>query len=181
MSPRQAAMLRVVFAGLAALAALAVLGCAATPPPGAQDPQTGSPQPESPELENPELAGPELDFERLQSLASDFYDRLENRRFNSLATFQDPGLRQFFRTRAAYSDYYAELAYELESTRFEASRPTRVEVEDTTRESAARVRMRVRFTGDNGLPLRWWDVDLLREDVWEIDETGRWWIVPGKV
>jgi hypothetical protein len=125
--------------------------------------------------------GPELDLGRLRSLARDFYDRLENRRFNSLATFQDPGLREFFRTRESYSDYYAELAFELESARFEASRPTRVEVDAAARVSASQVRLWVRFTGENGLPLRWWEIDLVREDVWEIDQSGRWWIVPGKV
>jgi hypothetical protein len=131
--------------------------------------------------EAPYTGGPALDLERLRALAADFYERLENRRFNSLATFQDPGLREFFRTREAYSDYYAELAFELESARVEASRPTRVAVEAAVRESASQVRLRVRFTGENGLPLRWWEIDLVREDVWEIDETGRWWIVPGKV
>lgn len=125
--------------------------------------------------------GPELDLPRLRELARDFYDRLENRRFNSLATFQDPGLREFFRTQESYSDYYAELAYELELAHFEASRPTRVEVLAATRESAARVRLVVRFTGENGLPLRWWQIDREREDVWEVDGSGRWWIVPGKV
>lgn len=125
--------------------------------------------------------GPELDLARLRELARDFYDRLENRRFNSLATFQDPGLREFFRTQESYSDYYAELAYELELAHFEASRPTRVEVLAATRESADRVRIVVRFTGENGLPLRWWQIDREREDVWQVDDSGRWWIVPGKV
>lgn len=125
--------------------------------------------------------GPELDLARLTSLSGDFYDRLENRRFNSLATFQDPGLREFFRTRESYSDYYAELAFELDTARFEASRPTQVVVEEVVRESARQVRLRIRFTGENGLPLRWWTIDLVREDVWEVDEAGRWWIVPGKV
>ena len=111
---------------------------------------------------------PQLDIERLRSLARDFYDRLENRRFNSLATFQDPGLREFFRSRESYSDYYAELAYELETAHFEASRPTRVSVEAAVREAPDRVRLWVRFTGENGLPLRWWQIDLIREEVWEV-------------
>ena len=125
--------------------------------------------------------GPEIDLVRLRELARDFYARLENRRFNSLATFQDPGLREFFRTEESYSDYYAEVAYELELARIEASRPTRVRILDATRESPNRVRLVVRFTGDNGLPLRWWQIDRERQDVWEVDPTGRWWIVPGKV
>ena len=39
----------------------------------------------------------------------------------------------------------------------------------------------VLFTGENGLPLRWWETNLLRDDIWEVDADGRWWIVPGKV
>ena len=125
--------------------------------------------------------GAEIDLPRLRELARDFYARLENRRFNSLATFQDPGLREFFRSEESYSDYYAEVAYELELSNFEASRPTRVRIRSATRESANRVRLVVQFTGENGLPLRWWKTDREREDVWEVDATGRWWVVPGKV
>ena len=28
---------------------------------------------------------------------------------------------------------------------------------------------------------RWWETELVRTDLWEIDARGRWWIVPGKV
>ena len=122
-----------------------------------------------------------LDLSRLERLAGDFYRRLENRRFNSIATFQDPGLHEFFRSRESYSDYYAELAHALELSNFEASRPTRVEVQEYTQDAALRVRVRVRFVGENGLPLRWWSIELLREDIWELGAEGRWWIVPGKV
>jgi hypothetical protein len=152
--------------GLACLLVGLVLGCTTAPPPEAREVYTG---------------GPELDLDGLDRLARDFYSRLENRRFNSLATFQDPGLREFFRTTQSHSDYYAELAFVLELTAFEASRPTRVRILSTERESANRVRMYVLFTGENGLPLRWWEIDMLREDIWETDASGRWWIVPGKV
>lgn len=122
-----------------------------------------------------------IDRERLLLLAEDFYSRLESRRFNSIATFQDPGLHEFFRSRDSYQDYYAELAHELENENFEASRPTRVSIEANYRESALRVWLVVRFVGENGLPLRWWETELVRTDLWEIDTSGRWWIVPGKV
>jgi hypothetical protein len=118
---------------------------------------------------------------RLEKLASDFYHRLENRRFNSIATFQDPGLREFFRSDESFSDYYAELAHALEIANFEASRPTSVELGELVQDAALRVRIRVRFVGENGLPLRWWTTTLDREDVWELGTEGRWWIVPGKV
>ena len=133
-------------------------------------------------LRDSEPAGlPPIDRERLFLLADDFYSRLESRRFNSIATFQDPGLHEFFRSRDTYQDYYAELAHELENGNFEASRPTRVSIEASYRESAMRVWLVVRFVGENGLPLRWWETELVRTDLWEIDASGRWWIVPGKV
>ena len=36
------------------------------------------------------------------------------------------------------------------------------------------------MVGDNSRPLRWTDVELLREDKWE--RVGeRWWIAPGRI
>jgi hypothetical protein len=119
--------------------------------------------------------------DRLLILAEDFYARLESRRFNSIATFQDPGLHEFFRSRESYQDYYAELAHELENADFEASRPTSVRIQADFRASASRVWLVVEFVGKNGLPLRWWETSILRTDLWEVDPSGRWWIVPGKV
>jgi len=145
------------------------LGACATPDPAAR-------------LRDSEPAGlPPIDRERLLLLADDFYSRLESRRFNSIATFQDPGLHEFFRSRDTYQDYYAELAHGLEDENFEASRPTRVSIEADYRESAMRVWLVVRFVGENGLPLRWWETELVRFDLWEMDASGRWWIVPRKV
>ena len=42
------------------------------------------------------------------------------------------------------------------------------------------MRVRVRLTGENGRPLRWWETSLVREDRWERMD-GRWWIIPGKL
>lgn len=132
-----------------------------------------------PDLSSAELvAGGDARFERL---ARDFYARLENRRFNSISTFQDPGLHELFRSREAYQDYYAGLAYELEIAHFEASRPTRVAIATLRRDGETRIVLGLRFVGENGLPLRWWKVVLEREDTWERDPSGRWWILPGKV
>ncbi|MCA9510018.1 MAG: hypothetical protein R3E88_20320 [Myxococcota bacterium] len=151
----------------AAFAALALAGCAA---PGAGGRATDG--------DAIEVA---TEDGRLSRLARDFYARLENRRFNSISTFQDPGLHELFRSPEAYQDYYADLAYDLDVAHFEASRPTSVVVEGARRESERRVVLEVRFVGENGLPLRWWKVELVREDVWERDDAGRWWIQPGKV
>lgn len=139
----------------------------------------------------------------LMLLANDFYKRIANRRFNSIATYQDPSLREFFRTEQAWSDYYADLVQKLEDASFEAVRPTRVDIVSidfeerdaaetegmdpaqvdpliTVLEPQLTARIVVRFTGENGKPLRWWSTSTLRKDRWKRIE-GRWWIVPGKL
>ena len=40
-------------------------------------------------------------------------------------------------------------------------------------------RVKYRFVGDNGLPLRFWSTSIEREDRWERAD-GKWWIVPGR-
>ncbi len=133
-------------------------------------------------------------------LARDFYLRIESRRFNSIATYQDPSLREFFRSDQAWSDYYAHLVQKLEENYFEAVRPTRVEVTSIEFEvpeesppapgagpsgGAAEppppsALVTVRFVGENGRPLRWWTTEMTRVDRWtRLDD--RWWIIPGKL
>jgi hypothetical protein len=116
----------------------------------------------------------------LRRLALDFYQRIANRRFDSIATYQDPALHEFFRTPEAFADYYADLAQVLADHHFEANRPTRIRLEEFSSETPERVRVRVRLTGENGLPLRWWETSVVREDRWERMD-GRWWIIPGKL
>ncbi len=116
----------------------------------------------------------------LDRLAGDFYERISNRRFNSIATYRDPALREFFRTTQAWSDYYANLVQALDDAHFEAIRPTRIQLLAIARAGPEQVIVSVRFTGENGLPLRWWRTRIVREDQWE-REDGRWWIVPGKL
>ncbi len=116
----------------------------------------------------------------LDRLAGDFYERISNRRFNSIATYRDPALREFFRTTQAWSDYYANLVQALDDAHFEAIRPTRIQLLGIAPAGPEQVIVRVRFTGENGLPLRWWATRIVREDQWE-REDGRWWIVPGKL
>jgi len=159
-----------VCAGLLA-ASLAAAGCATRGPGGAG----ASPPPPA------EAAASAPVDARLLRLAADFYERLEKRRFNSMATFRDPGLREYFRSSEAFSDYYAELAHELARAHFEASRPTRIVIEAAEAHGPDRVEVHVRLTGENGLPLRWWQTQLQRVETWERDASGRWWIVPGKV
>jgi len=109
-----------------------------------------------------------------------FYQRLLQRRFNTLTTYQDRVLREYFHDEVAYADYYANLAQALASAHFERSRPRAAEIQEFVFESPGRARVRVRLAGEHGLPLRWWKVALEREDRWERSE-GRWWLLAGKL
>lgn len=165
--------------GLAVLLLLPLLACAGR---GTPDPATDSDRTLGQFLD-PEAAG---SSEALPRLVADFYSRISNRRVNSIATYQDPGLREFFRTEQSWSDYYAELVQTLDDAHFEAVRPTGVEVQSIDMQSGValssqkRAVVTVKLTGENGLPLRWWTISLVRKDRWE-EEGGRWWIVPGKL
>ena len=126
------------------------------------------------------------DFERrslsrLSQVADIFYQRLSHRRVNSIATFHDPALREFFHTEEAFADYYADLVENLGRENFQANRPQQIDLLSLHVEPAAsRVVAVVMFRGDNSLPLRFWSVDYSRRDIWELSED-RWWIVPGKL
>ncbi len=112
--------------------------------------------------------------------AAFFYSRLARRRFNTLATFRDELLRDFFRSEISFSDYYADLAGAMENSHFEQNRPLRLDVVEFVVEGPGSARVNTRIVGENGLPLRFWGTHLDREDRWERVE-GTWWIVPGKL
>lgn len=118
--------------------------------------------------------------ESILALSEIFYERITSRRFNSRATFEDPSMRQFFPTVAAYSDYYAALVDALDEANIEFNRPTRIDLLaiDVARDGS--LALSLRFVGHNDLPLRWWNARLLRTDQWRWQE-GRWWLVPGKI
>ena len=109
-----------------------------------------------------------------------FYSRLARRRFNTLATFRDELLRDFFRSEISFSDYYADLAEALEDSHFEQNRPLRLDVVEFVVDGPGSARVNTRIEGENGLPLRFWETHLDRVDRWERVE-GTWWIVPGKL
>ncbi len=150
------------------VAALVALSCSGGSGSAAPDPKVGV------EVVRAESV---LDFHRR---ATDFYRLLEGRRFNSLVTFRDPALRDYFQSETAFSDYYADLAQVLADAHFERNRPLRTTVEEFLVEAAGRARVRVRIGGQSGLPLRWWSTAVVREDRWERVD-GRWWIVPGRL
>jgi hypothetical protein len=111
--------------------------------------------------------------------ASAFYGRLARRRFDSIETFQDEGLRDFFRSEMAYADYYADLTGALVDAHFEKNRPLALEVVELRLEGPGRARVITRIVGEDGRPLRPGHVQLERNDRWErID--GVWRIEPGR-
>jgi len=116
----------------------------------------------------------------LISLSEIFYERVSSRRFNSRATFEDPSMRQFFPTVAAYSDYYAALVDALDQANIRVNRPTEIELLGIDVDPSGSLRLSLRFIGRNDLPLRWWNAVMLRTDEWRWLD-GRWWVVPGKV
>ena len=109
-----------------------------------------------------------------------FYRRLTQRRFNALETFNDPVLRDHFRSPDLFFDYYADLAHTLAEAHFEKSRPNRVEIQEFLFESGEVALVQVRFRGDDRRPLRPGTVSVVRRDRWERIE-GRWWIAPGRL
>ena len=133
-----------------------------------------------------ELAGPAgsppppEQVQVLRERAQGFYQALAARRFNTLETFDDPALRQHFRSLDLFFDYYADLAQALAEAHFERSRPVRVDLEELRFEDPEHARLRLRFVGEDGRPLRPNHVALLRSDLWEWQE-GQWWITPGKL
>jgi hypothetical protein len=123
---------------------------------------------------------PEDSRRSLVPLSEIFYARVTRRRFNSRATFEDPSLRQFFESVAAFSDYYAALADALDRAHIRYNRPYEVTLVGIEPIGADSIRLRVRFVGRNDLPLRWWSASLERTDQWRWQD-GRWWVIPGKV
>ncbi len=115
-----------------------------------------------------------------QSRAEGFYERLIERRFNALETFNDPYLREHFRSVDRFFDYYASLATDFDEANFEKSRPRAVSVVEFVFEDPATVRVLVSFTGDDDRPLRPTRVKLVRLDRWERSDAT-WWVSPGKL
>lgn len=109
-----------------------------------------------------------------------FYERMALRRFNTLSTYRDEVLRDFFRTESAYADYYADLAQALEDADFERSRPLSLDVVEFELEGPGQAQVTTRIIGDDGRPLRWGRTRLERIDRWERIQ-GEWWIVPQKL
>lgn len=109
-----------------------------------------------------------------------FYARLAKRRLNALETFNDAFLREHFRSKDAFFDYYADLAHQLDLAHFEKSRPSGVEIEELVFETNGLAWVQVRFRGADDRPMRPDSTMLVRRDRWELGD-GSWWIIPGKL
>ena len=156
------------------LVAGATLACV-----GPVDSQWGASIPEE-RIEESLAALPPKARAELLPLSKIFYERITSRRFNSRATFEDPSIRQFFPSLAAYSDYYAGLVDALDRAHIRYTRPDRVSLLDLESIDGSSLRLELRFVGDNDLPLRFWRAILERADEWQWRD-GRWWVVPGKI
>jgi len=173
-----------------ALASAALGGCASVPSwmqvenwhmpsmsvPDLHLPGTGSAKGAEPEGSVEIVTGgPEAEF---NAKAVAFYQRLEGRRFDSIASYRDPGLREYFENEQTFSEYFSALAQDLVEAHFEHNAPLTTDVQEFTVEGPGRAHVRVKIRGDNGLPMRFWSTSLTREDRWERRE-GRWLIIPG--
>jgi len=156
------------------LLAGSVLACV-----GPVDPQWGASIPEA-RIREALASLPQAARAEVLPLSEIFYERITSRRFNSRATFEDPSIRQFFPGVAAYSDYYAALVDELDRAHIRYTRPDRVSLLDLEPIDERSLRLKLRFVGDNDLPLRFWNATLERADEWQWRD-GRWWVVPGKI
>lgn len=166
---------------LATLSGLAVSGCE-SPFSSELDPRPLDP------VERGEYRGPPPEIrgevgphtDEVARLARVFYTRMIDRRFNSIATFHDPALRELFVSPEAFADYFAAMADALTVAHFEALRPTELRLEKLDVLEPTVILVTVWYRGENSLPLRWWSVELTRTDRWERSD-GRWWIIPGKL
>lgn len=159
---------------LALLAVLLLVGCAgdASAPWGSAVPR---------DERDLALAGLPLEAQRsFLPLSQVFYARIASRRFNSRATFEDPSVRQFFPSVAAYSDYYAALVDVLDMGHVRNNHPSKIELLGLEATGDGVLKLSLRFEGRNDLPLRWWHASVLRTDEWRWKD-GRWWVVPGKI
>lgn len=148
-------------------------GCALWPFGGAPEGPAPDPAYGVVEVDSEEIVG---FFERAEA----FYGRLAQRRFNTISTFRDEVLREFFRTESAFADYYADLAADMAEAHFERNRPLVLEVVEMRLEGPGEAAVMTRIVGEDGRPLRPGESTVERVDRWE-RVGGSWWIVPAKL
>ncbi len=111
---------------------------------------------------------------------SAFYERLENKRLDSLLTFEDPQLRSFFRGDREFSDYYASLAAQVREASFRNARTDRVVVREFRFEGDSVAYVDLMLVGKHLRALRPWEIQIERTDVWR-RVGGIWTLSPDKL
>jgi hypothetical protein len=155
------------------LALLGSAGCSLWPFGG--DPEGPAP--------DPAYGVVEVDSQAIASFyerASSFYGRIAQRRFNTLSTYRDEVLREFFRTESSFADYYADLAADMADAHFERNRPLVLEVLEMRLAAPGEAEVVTRIVGEDGRPLRPGETEIQRVDRWE-RVGGSWWIVPARL
>jgi len=82
-----------------------------------------APEPAAPDLSQGVAVVESESLDKIFQRTSTFYKRLAGRRFNTLASYRDDGLRSFFRTDRAHADFFADFTGALRRANFERNRP----------------------------------------------------------
>ncbi|MFQ5698301.1 MAG: hypothetical protein ACE5IL_08460 [Myxococcota bacterium] len=122
----------------------------------------------------------DTDVLALVSRMESFYGALEGRSLDSVDTFEDPRLRSFFESNAAFADYLAALASEVRKANFRHANALRVRVRSFRFPDSSTASVQVELQGRHQRGLRFWTLALEREDTWKLVE-GSWWISPDKL
>lgn len=131
------------------------------------------PLPPSPEVDVREVV-------RFSERIETFYASLENVPMDAVRTFQNPELRDYFASEAAFMDYYSSIANQVRRSNMLNSRPDRVRVNEFRFESPGIARVEVQITGPYQRTLRFWGVELRRTDTWS-RRDGVWVLTPDKL
>ena len=133
----------------------------------------GAPRSPSPKLDPREVVG---FSERIEI----FYAALENVPLDAVMTFENPQLRSHFASDASFMDYYSSIANQVRWANMRNTRPLRVVVRKFHFESPDVARVEVMLRGPYQRTLRFWDVELEREDTWKRLD-GVWLLTPDKL
>lgn len=115
-----------------------------------------------------------LDFAtRIES----FYRSLELVPLDIFMTYEDAELRAHFRDHRDFSDYYASLANQVRGAHFRNGVAERINIDEFQFESPERARVDLTLIGRHQRGLRFWQIDMVRSDTWELVE-GAWLLNP---
>jgi hypothetical protein len=109
-----------------------------------------------------------------------FYNSLAGVPLPALVTFMDRERHQYFATPTAYSDYYSSLATAARQNTLRDGEVQTVKIREFHFDGPDQAVVAYVATGKHERELRFWDIDLERQDIWRrID--GVWMIAPEKL